>query len=159
MRPLELRLKGLRSWRSEQKLDFSDLGLFAIVGETGAGKSSLLEAIVYALYNASTFSARDVRALISDGQQTMRVSLDFEADGKRWRVTRSTSRGSYPPSTHQLVCLSDSDEPPLERESAITHRIEELIGLDYKGFTSAVLLPQAASRRCSPPPTASAARS
>jgi DNA repair protein SbcC/Rad50 len=142
VRPLELRLKGLRSWRSEQTLDFSDLGLFAIVGETGAGKSSLLEAIVYALYNASTFSGRDVRALISDGQQTMRVSLDFEADRKRWRVTRSTSRGSYPPSTHQLVCLSDNDEPPRERESAVTHRIEELIGLDYKGFTSAVLLPQ-----------------
>ncbi|TMK99474.1 MAG: SMC family ATPase [Actinobacteria bacterium] len=142
MRPLELRLKGLRSWRNEQTLDFSDLALFAIVGDTGAGKSSLLEAIVYALYNASTFSGRDVRALISDGQQTMHVSLDFEADGKRWRVTRSTSRGSYPPSTHQLVCLSDNEEPPLERESAVTHRIEELIGLDYKGFTSAVLLPQ-----------------
>jgi DNA repair protein SbcC/Rad50 len=142
VRPLELRLKGLRSWSSERTVDFSDLGLFAIVGETGAGKSSLLEAIVYALYNASTFSARDVRALIADGQQTMSVSLEFEADGERWRVTRSTSRGSYPPSTHKLNCLSDSDEPPLESESSVKQRIEALVGLDYKGFTSAVLLPQ-----------------
>jgi exonuclease SbcC len=142
LRPLELRLKGLRSWRKEQTIDFRDLGLFAIVGETGAGKSSLLEAIVYALYNASTFSARDVRALISDGEQTMRVSLEFEAEGERWRVTRSTSVSAYPPPIHQLVCLSNDDEPPIEREGPVNARIEQLVGLNYKGFTSAVLLPQ-----------------
>ena len=141
MRPLELRIKGLRSWRSEQVIDFRGLGLFAIIGETGAGKSSLLEALVYALYNASTFSGH-AGALISGGEQTMSVSLEFEADGERWLVTRSTSVGGYPPPTHRLICLSNENEPSVEKEAPVNRRVQGLIGLDLKGFTSAVLLPQ-----------------
>jgi len=92
MRPLRLSLAGFRSFRAEQALDFSDLGLFAIVGDTGAGKSSILEAIVYALYNKSTFSERDVKQLIALDADTMRVDLHFEVGGLRYSVTRSASR-------------------------------------------------------------------
>ena len=56
MRPLKLTLDGLRSyWGGAQTVDFTDRTLVAIVGDTGAGKSSLLEAITYALYGRSTW--------------------------------------------------------------------------------------------------------
>ena len=49
MRPLMLRMTGLRSYRIERTVNFTELSLVAIIGPTGAGKSSLLEAITYAL--------------------------------------------------------------------------------------------------------------
>ena len=53
MRPLELRLCGFRSYRAERVVPFRDVDIVAIIGDTGAGKSSLLEAMTWALYGAS----------------------------------------------------------------------------------------------------------
>ncbi|MGH9322941.1 MAG: AAA family ATPase, partial [Vicinamibacteria bacterium] len=142
MRPLCLRVRGVRSFRTERELDFSDLGLVAIVGDTGAGKSSILEAITYALYNATTWDQRGVKQLISDGANTMSVQLDFAADGHVYRITRSTSRSAYPPPGHALECLSDATVPRLDSEDAIKAEVARLVGLDWDGFTSAVILPQ-----------------
>ena len=67
MRPLTLRMSGLRSYRSEVTIDFGDPGLIAIVGDTGAGKSSILEALFFALYGGCTWDHRATAPLISDG--------------------------------------------------------------------------------------------
>ena len=142
MRPLRLRIKGLRSFRAEREIDFGDLGLVAIVGDTGAGKSSLLEAITYALYNATTWDQRGVKQLISDGAATMSVELEFAVDGRVYRIARSTSRGAYPPPAHELECLTDPAIPPLDAEDAINAEVARLVGLDWGGFTAAVILPQ-----------------
>lgn len=142
MRPLRLEIRGLRSYRATREIDFADVGLVAIVGDTGAGKSSILEAITYALYNGTTWNQRDVKALISDTTQTVTVALDFAVDGRVYRVTRSTSRTAYPPPVHKLECLSDHGVQTLDGESNVNAEIERLIGLDWKGFTSAVILPQ-----------------
>ena len=107
MRPLTLRMAGLRSYRVERTVDFTELSLVAIIGPTGAGKSSLLEAITYALYGASTWDRRAVKELISDAAASMRVSLEFEADGERWQVTRMISRKTA--ASHELICLSDPE--------------------------------------------------
>src|SRR5438270_7869078 len=142
VRPRLLRVKGLRSFRAEREIDFADLGLVAVVGDTGAGKSSILEAITYALYNATTWDQRGVKQLISDGATTMSVELDFAVDGHVYRIARSTSRGAYPPPSHQLECLTDPTVPPLDSEDAINAEVARLVGLDWGGFTSAVILPQ-----------------
>jgi DNA repair protein SbcC/Rad50 len=142
VRPRLLRVKGLRSFRTEREIDFGDLGLVAVVGDTGAGKSSILEAITYALYNATTWDQRGVKQLISDGAATMSVELEFGVDGHVYRIARSTSRGAYPPPSHQLECLTDALVPPLDAEDAINAEVARLVGLDWGGFTSAVILPQ-----------------
>jgi DNA repair protein SbcC/Rad50 len=142
MRPLRLRVRGLRSYRTAQEIDFSNVSLMAIVGDTGAGKSSILEAIAYALYNATTWDQRSVKQLISDGAQTVTATLDFSVDGQTYRVTRSTSRTQYPPSIHKLECLSDPTAQKLDGESAVNAAIQRLVGLDWKAFVSAVILPQ-----------------
>jgi len=140
MRPLTLRIAGLRSYRVERTIDFTGLSLVAIIGPTGAGKSSLLEAITYALYGASTWDRRAVKELISDAAASMRVSLEFEADGERWQVTRMVSRKTA--ASHELICLTNPDIAKIDGDRAVNPRIEELIGLDYDGFCSCVLLPQ-----------------
>ena len=143
-----LQLAGLRSWRTEQELTFDGVDLAAVVGPTGAGKSSILEAIVYGLYNASTYDSRGVTSLVSSDEQTMSVTFDFTADGESWRVTRSTSKKSYPPSVHKLSCLSDpAKHPMVEGEGAVNKYIQSLIGLDLNQFTTAVLLPQGRFQR------------
>ena len=76
VRPKVLTLAGVRSYRAEQRVDFSDAGLLAIVGETGAGKSSLLEALCVALHPGTVTSdlsqpftrGRDADALFTPDQ-------------------------------------------------------------------------------------------
>ncbi|MEJ7785861.1 MAG: SMC family ATPase, partial [Solirubrobacteraceae bacterium] len=142
MRPLELRITGLRSYRADTIVDFTELNLLAIIGATGSGKSSLLEAITYALYGCATWGGKSTKALIADGAISMTVSLSFLADGQQWLITRKASRGVYPPSSQELRCLSDPERPKIDGSSDITTRIIELIGLGYEGFKSCVLLPQ-----------------
>lgn len=139
MRPLTLTIDGLRSYRRPSTLDFSDIDLLAIVGDTGAGKSSILEAITYALYSAATWTGQPGE-LIADGVRTMKVSLTFEADGKRWQVTRSMSRDGYPAPIHRLVC--EDDGVAINSRSEVNAAIERLVGLDCKAFLQSVILPQ-----------------
>src|SRR4051794_351657 len=139
MRPLTLIIDGLRSFRRPATLNFSDVDLLAIVGDTGAGKSSILEAITYALYSAATWTGQPGE-LIADGVRTMKVALTFGADGKRWQVTRSMSRDGYPAPVHRLVC--EDDGVVLNGRNDVNAAIERLVGLDCKAFLQSVVLPQ-----------------
>lgn len=145
MRPLKLTLSGFRSYRNEVSVDFAREGLVAIVGDTGAGKSSLLEAITYALYNATTWERGSTGDLRAKGSKTMSVTLEFECSGERYRITRSSSERNYPPAIHLLECITnpqDANRLRSDRESEIRSHIKNIVGLDYDGFLSAVLLPQ-----------------
>ena len=140
MRPLKIKISGLRSYRTEQEIDFTDVGLMAIIGDTGAGKSSLLEAICAALYGTCTWSGSAVKPLIADGADTMQVELTFRAKDKTWQVYRGISRGQYPTPRHHLKCLDDRTD--IDGADAVTAKIRDLVGLDYDTFLKTVLLPQ-----------------
>ncbi|MGB8205829.1 MAG: SMC family ATPase, partial [Candidatus Baltobacteraceae bacterium] len=140
MRPLRLEIAGLRSYRAKQVLDFSDLSLFAVIGDTGAGKSSILEAIVFALYAGSTWDARGGGALISLDADAMSVVFDFSVDGKRYRVKRVVFRNARP-SEHALTS-PDDPECRFQGERPVNAEIRRLVGLDYDTFKKTVVLPQ-----------------
>jgi exonuclease SbcC len=141
VRPLRLQLKGFTSFRDEQEIDFSALDLFAIAGPTGAGKSSLLDAMTYALYGCVERVGSECAQLISQGLPSMAVTLEFDVDGERWRVTRRTYRKA---STETVLERFAEGEwrPAAGKVRDVNQRVAELIGLDYDGFTRAVLLPQ-----------------
>ncbi len=142
MRPLRLSMRGLRSYRGECTIDFRDRALIAIVGDTGAGKSSILEAITYALYNATTWDQRAVSQLISDGVQSMSVELEFQAGDHVWSVHRARHRAAGRPSTHRLRCLSDPSAGDHDGEAAVNRQVERLLGMSYHAYKAAVVLPQ-----------------
>lgn len=96
MKMLTLRLVAFGPFRDEQTIDFTafdDERLFLIAGRTGAGKSSILDAIVFALFNRVPRSAnatdwKGVRSHYADVSVRTRVELEFAHDGERYRVTR-----------------------------------------------------------------------
>ena len=140
LKPRRLVIHGLRSYRDRTEIDFSEASLFAIVGDTGAGKSSILEAIVFALYSAATWT-RQAGDLISDGMRTMTVEMQFEVDGRDWLVKRSMSRDAYPPPIHHLSAVDDPTER-YDQRASVDAAVEKLLGLSFEAFTSAVILPQ-----------------
>ncbi|MGH2813233.1 MAG: AAA family ATPase, partial [Actinomycetota bacterium] len=139
MRPLELTIDGFRSYRAEESFAFEGRTLFGIVGPTGAGKSSILDAIIYALYGKAPQLEKDTRKLINSSAEEARVRLVFEVDGSPWEVTRVIrNKGAS-----QIVLRRYGDDS-LEATgaTAATNRIVELIGLDFNAFCSSVTLPQ-----------------
>jgi exonuclease SbcC len=139
MRPIRLRIEGLRSYRNEVTVEFSDVNLLAIIGDTGAGKSSILEAITYALYGASTWSGQP-GDLISDSCPTMRVEFEFSVDGRRWIARRSMSRSGYPAPVHHLECADTNEK--IDGRNDVNKAVTRLLGLDSAAFLQTVLLPQ-----------------
>jgi len=88
--PRRLRLKNFLSYR-DCELDFSALHLATLAGRNGDGKSALLDAITWALWGEARGRVEDDR--IRHGADDMRVELDFEVDGDRYRVIRKRTRG------------------------------------------------------------------
>jgi exonuclease SbcC len=138
MRPLELTLEGFKSYREPETFDFDGRSLFGIVGPTGAGKSSILDAIVFALYGKTPRVQRDTKKLIGAGSADARVQLVFEADGRAWEVTRVLRRKG----AAQVVLRSVGGGAEAHGEREANRRVEELLGLDFDAFRSSVVLAQ-----------------
>ena len=95
MRPHRLTLEGFTSFRDKIEIDFSGLDLFAITGPTGAGKSSLIDAICFALYGQVPRVGDDYKQLISHGAERLSVMLEFGVGKERYRIAR-TARPDRP---------------------------------------------------------------
>lgn len=144
MRPVRLELKNFTAFRDAQAIDFDGLDLFAISGPTGSGKSSILDAITYALYGYVERVGRQVGQLVSQGQPRLAVTFEFAVDDERFRVTRSTPvKGN----TQILLERGEGDAwvqagEGADKVGAANELIRRAVGLDYDAFTRTVLLPQ-----------------
>ncbi|MET8680884.1 SMC family ATPase [Streptomyces sp. NPDC004647] len=141
MKPLRLTLTGVRSYSGTCTIDFTGKRLFAILGETGVGKSTILEAIVFALYGMCSWSKAPQAAyeLISQGSPSMHVALEFEASGRAWSVRRILyADGTRPKAV--LERLSE-DDPGMrvDHKDAVTTAVTEIIGMDGDGFVRTVM--------------------
>ncbi len=146
MRPLTLTIEGLRSFRAPVRIDFADRDHIAIVGDTGAGKSSLLEAMTWALYGQTTFTGQGGRELMNDASTHMRVVFRFRVGGETWEAVRSARRrkGVVGSPIAELVQRDDDGEPleQVEQGRRVNQRVEQLLGLDCNAFLRTVILPQ-----------------
>ncbi|EGK15312.1 AAA family ATPase [Psychrobacter sanguinis] len=161
MRLIELRLKNLNSLKGEWHIDFSDKafvneGIFAITGQTGAGKTTILDAICLALYgetpriNSISKSSNEVMT-----RQTAECFAEvvIELNGVqyrcRWGQRRAYGKidGNLQDATHELsrVNLEDpdkGDEILEEKLSRTKQKIIELTSMDFQQFTRSILLAQ-----------------
>ena len=144
MRPVRLTVKGFTAFRDEQAIDFSDLDLFVLTGPTGSGKSSLLDAMTYALFGSVDRVGAHPVELVSQGQPRMAVTLDFAVGRGTYRVTRTTTAKGI---SKVLLERQEGKDWVSYGEGAdqireVNRMVIELIGLDYDAFTRSVILPQ-----------------
>jgi exonuclease SbcC len=141
VRPRELTLQGFRSYKDATTFGWEGRGLVGVVGPIGSGKSSILDAIAFALYNKTPRIERDTKSLINQRADTAHVSLTFEVDGEVWKTVRALRRGGA--SSHNLYRVVDGeDELVLDRATDVTQEVERLLGLDFEAFRRSVLLAQ-----------------
>ncbi len=144
MRPLFLSIEGLRSFRAPVEIDFQNRDHVAVIGDTGAGKSSILEAMTYALYGRTTFSGGGNPELMNDTSQRTRVVLRFRVSGGEWEVARAlrrTKQGKVQPAGVRLRRTRPEGEM-VEQVRQVNERVKELLGLDSDAFLRTVVLPQ-----------------
>lgn len=97
MKPLKLTISAFGPYAQKQVIDFTTLTeqIFVISGPTGAGKTTIFDAISFALFGEASGSSRDRDSLRSDfaepGIETF-VEMEFELKGKIYRIRRSLSR-------------------------------------------------------------------
>ena len=143
MRPQKLSLKNFMPFRTtgEQvhEVDFSQLDLFAITGPMASGKSALIDAMVWCLYGRTARYGADSKGVISAGEQTCEVVLDFSV-GERWfRAVRRTGK-----MTESGLSEREGEEwiQDTSGSALLTRRIEDILGLDFDSFIKTVILPQ-----------------
>jgi exonuclease SbcC len=141
VRPHRLTLEGFTSFRDKLELDFTGLDLFAITGPTGAGKSSLIDAICFALYGQVPRVGDDYKQLISHGAERLSVMLEFGVGQERYRIAR-TARPDKPSQQRLERITKEAAEPLADRVKEIRTEVDRILGLDYDGFTRSVVLPQ-----------------
>ena len=152
MKPIRLELKEFGPYKNEI-IEWDKIinePIFLITGKTGSGKSTLFDAITYALYNKTTggkdiASLRTKTALDKDKTQ---VNFDFELSGKKYRIERTLAylKAGNKNLTSGKVALMQYNDEKLEviasKEQEVKEKIEELIGLDDKQFCQIIILPQ-----------------
>jgi exonuclease SbcC len=138
MRPIKLILEGFTSFRTRQTLDFSTLDLFAITGLTGAGKSSLLDAITYALYGKVARKS-NIDELVSQGATELKVEFQFSVQQTEYKVLRTWR---YRPSTPVTKRLLDKLQDGKWERCDRTVKVEDILRMDFDTFTRVIVLPQ-----------------
>lgn len=172
MKILGIRIKNLASLEGITEIDFtqeplSSAGIFAITGPTGAGKSTILDALCLALYSktprylqakesgieitdaqGSAISQGDVRGILRDGTGEGFAEVDFAGvDGQRYRATwrvrraRDKAEGSLQQYSIGLKNIDTNTDIP-GRKNEVLETIERLVGLNFEQFTRSVLLAQ-----------------
>src|SRR4051812_35452466 len=148
MRPERLEVAGFGVFRDAVVTDFEGADLFALTGPTGAGKSTVIDAVVFALYGSVPRydDKRLVAPIISQGKVEARVRLDFRVGAERYRVARvvrAAARGATTKEARlERLAGDDVDEVIAGTADDVTAAVEQLLGLSYDHFTTCVVLPQ-----------------
>lgn len=136
MIPLHLRISGFLSYRDPAELDFNSFDLACISGHNGAGKSSLLDAITWALFGEARGKSSDVINLNPD-VRAAEVALTFQHENNTYRVQRTLPRNKSTILEFQ-VKNDDGWRPLTEKTTRETQaRIEQTLRLDYDTFVNA----------------------
>ena len=144
MRPVRLEMEGFTTFRAPAVVDFTDADLFALVGATGSGKTSIIDALTFALYGSvpRLDDRRAVAPVISQNLTEARVRLDFTVEGRAHtavRVVRATKAGG---ATTREARLQRGDEVLAGTADEVTEAVTALLGLGFEHFTTCVSLPQ-----------------
>jgi DNA repair protein SbcC/Rad50 len=155
MRPIVMDMNGFGSFREQTQVDFTDADFFALVGPTGAGKSTVIDAMTFALYGSVPRWAdrRLVSLALAPTVTRATVKLVFEVGRQRYVIARELRRvggqvSQRAASIERILDSSglaqpgDSTEPMARDLAGVRAAVERLLGLSYEDFIQCVVLPQ-----------------
>jgi exonuclease SbcC len=149
-------------YKQKEVIDFDDLGehrIFAISGNTGAGKTTIFDAICYVLYGEASGEERSdtsmLRSQFADDNVYTSVELTFQLKGKRYEIKRQLGhkkQGNKTITGHAVELYEVIDEekvPAVDRfhVTDVNKKVEDLIGLSKHQFSQIVMLPQGEFRK------------
>lgn len=157
MRPLKLTMTAFGPYAEKTVVDFQKLnqGVYLITGDTGAGKTTIFDAIVFALYGEGSGSGRNSDMFHSDYVDKFtdtEVELVFLSREKTYRVCRTIhykkkrGDGGVGSISKNAVLYMDGKDA-IEKETAVNAKISEILGLDDKQFRQIVMLAQGEFRK------------
>jgi DNA repair protein SbcC/Rad50 len=150
MKPIQLKLQGFGPYKEETIIDFTRFmkdGLFLITGPTGAGKTTLFDAMTFALYGDSSGSVRNNRNFRSDlvdDQTPTYVELIFELQGKQYRIHRTPSykvSSRKTPHLHEVTLFAPHQDV-IVGVKEVEQAMKSLLGLDVHQFKQVVMIAQ-----------------
>jgi len=159
MRPIKLTLSAFGPYSGTQVIDFTklkDKNIFLITGPTGAGKTTIFDAISFGLFGEASGSSRDKDSLRSDFasiETPTFVELEFELRGKRYTVTR------YPQQERKKLkgegtifktaeaSLISPEGEILTKTNAVDEKINNIMGINKNQFRQIIMLPQGEFRK------------
>ena len=155
MRPSKLTISAFGPYAGTAEVDFERLGsggLYLITGDTGAGKTTLFDEIIFALYGEASGTVRDSGMFRSKyAKETTRtyVKIEFVCRDRRYTVMRSPEyyrpkgRGTgFTLQRAEAELIYPDGRPPVSRSKEVTRAVTELIGLDYQQFTRTAMIAQ-----------------
>lgn len=149
MRPIKLTMNAFGSFLETTVIDFEVLnsaGFYLVTGETGSGKTTIFDAIMFALYGEPSGNIREQEGFrndLADDKNKTYVELVFEKDHKQYTITRSpkyfvSSRTTALTEKAELVF----DDQVIEKKKAVDEKILEIIGLTVEQFRQVIMLAQ-----------------
>lgn len=155
MKPEKLVISAFGPYAEQTEIDFTRLGergLYLITGDTGAGKTTIFDAITFALYGESSGEVREgamFRSKYAGDKTPTFVELSFRYRGKRYTVRRNPEylrpkgRGSgYTLQKAEAVLTYPDGRQPVTRKKEVDLAVTELLGLDFKQFTQICMIAQ-----------------
>ena len=160
MKPLRLTMSAFGPYADKVDIDFEDFGgkgLFLITGDTGAGKTTVFDAITYALFGElnGDRNENNIRSHFADTSTPTYVVLDFEHNGKKYRVTRKPrqdvikQRGKGTrevPADYEMISL-DGDKRTATKKGEVNAWVFEILGIDQKQWGQVAMLAQGEFRK------------
>lgn len=154
MRPINLVISAFGPYAKEQQLDFEKLNgrnIFVITGTTGAGKTTIFDAISYALYGEASGESREndsLRSHFADENTETFVELEFELKGDIYKIRRSPKqpkkkvRGNGFTEKDSEAILDLPNGKRITGISNVNDRITQILGINKAQFKQIVMLPQ-----------------
>lgn len=155
MRPLELTMSAFGPYAGTQKIDFRALGisgLYLVTGDTGAGKTTIFDAISFALFGDASGASRDAKMLrskLAEPDTPTFVELTFDYNGKEYTVKRNpeyerpAKRGEG--TTKQMAdahLILPDGKTPISKINEVTDYIEKLLGINRDQFSQIAMIAQ-----------------
>ena len=159
MRPLKLTISAFGSYADKTEIDFEKLGksgLYLVTGDTGAGKTTIFDAITYALYDEASGDNRDTkmfRSQAADPSTPTEVTLEFEHAGKIYTIRRNPeyerpkTRGdgmTKKSAGAELIC---PDKSVISKPKEIKQKLNDILAIDRNQFTQIAMMAQGEFRK------------